>query len=252
MIYPGGKNAQGVFQAIINQIPPHEVYIEAFVGSGAILRNKRPSRSSIAIDADPAAARDIASLDLPGLQVICGDALTFLRCYPWTGSEFVYLDPPYLMSARSCQKPLYRREFGAEEQHLELLSLIQSIKAPIAISGYESSLYAEKLADWRSISYQIGLKSGKARTETLWMNYPQPVALHDYRYLGKDFRERENIRRMQRRWRAKLAAMPAMNRYALLAAMEEFSTIGGDGEEDLTAGNGEAGSHIGAMSEVTR
>ena len=35
-------------------------------------------------------------------------------------------------------------------------------------------------------------------TEYLWCNYPAPMALHDYRYLGKDFRERERIKRMTR------------------------------------------------------
>ena len=39
--YAGGKNGAGIFQRIINQMPPHNCYIEAFLGSGAILRRKR-------------------------------------------------------------------------------------------------------------------------------------------------------------------------------------------------------------------
>ena len=30
MTYPGGKGGAGVLQTIINQQPPHEVYIEPF------------------------------------------------------------------------------------------------------------------------------------------------------------------------------------------------------------------------------
>lgn len=30
MRYPGGKGGAGVFQTIINQFPPHRVYIEPF------------------------------------------------------------------------------------------------------------------------------------------------------------------------------------------------------------------------------
>jgi len=30
--YPGGKNGQGVYQRIISLIPPHDVYVEPFVG----------------------------------------------------------------------------------------------------------------------------------------------------------------------------------------------------------------------------
>ena len=52
MRYPGGKNGAGVFQTLINLIPPHDLYIEAFVGSGAVFRNKRCAPASIVIDAD--------------------------------------------------------------------------------------------------------------------------------------------------------------------------------------------------------
>jgi hypothetical protein len=31
-------------------------------------------------------------------------------------------------------------------------------------------------------------------------NFPEPVALHDYRYLGEDFRQRERIKRKKQRW----------------------------------------------------
>jgi DNA adenine methylase len=41
--YDGGKGAMGVAQWIINQIPPHRVYIEPFLGGGAVLRLKKPA-----------------------------------------------------------------------------------------------------------------------------------------------------------------------------------------------------------------
>lgn len=51
--YPGGKSGAGVYQAIINRIPPHRVYIEPFMGSGGILRHKRPAQISVGVDIDP-------------------------------------------------------------------------------------------------------------------------------------------------------------------------------------------------------
>lgn len=36
MSYFGGKAQDGVYQTIINQIPPHQIYIEPFLGGGAI------------------------------------------------------------------------------------------------------------------------------------------------------------------------------------------------------------------------
>ena len=65
MSYPGGKNGSGVHQRIINLIPPHRVYIEGCVGSGAILRTKRPASASYAIDLDPAAIGTLAEGVLP-------------------------------------------------------------------------------------------------------------------------------------------------------------------------------------------
>ena len=53
MVYPGGKNGAGVYQTIINLMPPHDVYIEPFLGGGAIMRQKRPALLNIGVDLDP-------------------------------------------------------------------------------------------------------------------------------------------------------------------------------------------------------
>ena len=64
-------------------------------------------------------------------------------------------------------------------------------------------------------------RGGRLATEWVWMNYADPVALHDYRYLGEDFRERERIKRKTQRWVNRLQTMPLLERRALLAALEE-------------------------------
>ena len=46
MKYPGGKNHGSSYPRIINQIPPHELYIEPFAGFAAIRRMMRPCRQS--------------------------------------------------------------------------------------------------------------------------------------------------------------------------------------------------------------
>ena len=62
---------------------------------------------------------------------------------------------------------------------------------------------------------------GRPATEWLWCNFPPPVTLHDYRYLGAGFRERERIKRKKQRWTDRLHRLPMLERRALLAAIEE-------------------------------
>jgi hypothetical protein len=92
----------------------------------------------------------------------------------------------------------------------------------VAISGYWSALYATELADWRTSTFQTVNHAGRPATEWLWMNYPKPLDLHDYRYLGRDFRERERIKRKKTRWTERLRSMPDLERYALMEAIGEL------------------------------
>jgi len=223
MTYPGGKAADGVYHRIINQIPPHRTYIEPFMGGAAILRMKRPSAVSIAVDMDPeVVSAFMAERPVPGALAVNDDAISFLERYPFDGSEYVYADPPYLRSVRSSKDPIYKFEFWEDTQHLRLLEVLRSLPCPVAISGYWSELYAQALPDWRSIHYQVGTRGGFAATEYLWMNYPEPTELHDYRYLGENFREREKINKVKRRWAARLKRMDPLQRYAVLSAIEDL------------------------------
>lgn len=235
MAYPGGKNGSGVYQKIINQIPPHRVYIEAFLGHGAIMRNKKPATVNIGIDSDAHVVRhwmdqlanndDVRSLRRSA-NIIKGDALKWIgeNFYKFTPDTFLYLDPPYLFETRkSKRKKLYNVEFGDMDQHVKLLDLVMDAPCMVAISGYMSSLYSARLTDWRAISYNTVNRAGQTVEEWLWMNYPEPSELHDYRYLGENFRERERITRQKKRWIARLKRMNKLQRYALLSSIAEYA-----------------------------
>jgi hypothetical protein len=226
--YPGGKAGDGVYQTIINQIPPHDLYIEPFAGGFAIGRHKRPAVSSIAIDADGRACETLRGLGLPGLTVIHGDAISLLRdSVARTGkqSTFVYADPPYLRSVRSDKSRIYAHEFWTDVQHRELLNLLKSLGCMVMISGYWSELYAQELSSWRTVSFNSVVRSGAVRREWLWMNYPEPVALHDYAFMGDNYRERERIKRKMVRWRERLRKMDVLERRAILWGLQEAGII---------------------------
>jgi len=223
MTYPGGKNGSGVYQTIINQLPPHQVYIEPFLGAGAIMRLKRPARCSIGIDIDSDVITAFNSDEIQNLTLICTDALDFMVHNAIPDDALIYLDPPYLLETRSSKHPLYRFEMTGE-QHETLLGIIRRLSCSIAISGYWSDLYGQALHDWRCVSYSARTRGGRIATEYLWMNYPEPLSLHDYRYLGANFRERERIKRKIHRWNTKLNKMPVLERQAILAAISMVTT----------------------------
>ena len=192
MRYPGGKNNSGSYQQIISSMPVHHEYIEGFYGSGAVFRFKRPALHSVLIDRDST----VLPAPAPGLDVVCGDCLAYLQSRSYAGSELIYLDPPYLFSARRSEnKGIYKFEFGTEEEHKRLLDLAKSIKANIMILGYMSPLYLSMLKGWRVKSWQVQTRQGIA-LEFLWMNFSEPGILHDARYVGQTFTERQRLRRL--------------------------------------------------------
>jgi DNA adenine methylase len=231
--WPGAKNGAGVYQQIISAMPPHRVYIEPFLGTGAVVRRKKPAGSSIVIDADPAVVDAFDHSAVPGCTVICGDGIRFLAKYPWQGDELVYADPPYLKRVRSCKDDYYRHEL-TEADHRSLLAIVVGVRSRVMISGYWSELYGQALADWRTISFWTTKRNGERVQEWLWCNFPEPFELHDYRYLGRNFRERERIKRKKDRWTRRIVAMPAWERGAVLDAIADArasfgSTIAGSG-----------------------
>lgn len=220
MRYDGGKGAMGVAQWIINQIPPHRVYIEPFLGGGAVLRTKAPAGSSIAIERDTRALALWKGFHLPDLHIIHGDALTWLKKFRPEGDEFIYCDPPYLRGTRIGAAPIYRYEL-TDSDHERLLIRLIALRCSIAISGYASAMYSRILAGWRVSTFLATKRNHERAEEHLWMNYPEPIALHDYRYLGANFRERERIKRQKLRWARRLQAMSVLQRRALMATLAE-------------------------------
>ncbi|MDB2704934.1 DNA adenine methylase [Pseudomonadota bacterium] len=212
--YPGGKGSSGTYQRIINSMPPHSTYIEPFIGGGSVFKKKRAADTNIIVDSDQAIIDKWEPAEY--FTAICGDAIKFLEEYNWEGGELVYCDPPYVMESRTGGK-LYNHEF-TDEQHHQLLAVIKSLPCNVMISGYHSKIYASALKSWHLTTFGSMTRRGMA-LEHLWCNFQPPTELHDYQYLGDDFRERERIKKKVKRWTKKLETMPKLERQALMAAM---------------------------------
>lgn len=274
--YPGGKNGAGVYQTIINHLPPHETYIEPFLGGGAILRLKRPAAVNIGIDRDPAViagfeiwrsylapagdttrsdearrrrtpilaigrnskaspgptdpagdgrppltiARPTISGDPSSFAFFQGDGIEMLKRAKFDPGTLIYCDPPYMHETRGSDD-LYRFEM-TDVDHRRLLRVLRRLPAMVVISGYWTSLYAATLEDWNHSTFQTTNRAGQLTQEHLWFNFPAPLELHDYRFLGGNFRERERIKRKKARWVGKLKRMPLLERQAIMGALSEI------------------------------
>lgn len=239
--YLGSKGGAGVYQAIVAQMPPHDTYIEAFLGSGDILRRKQPAARSIAIEIDPnAIALARAQGVPPGVEIFLGDACSSVAGFDYTGfgRTLIYADAPYVIghgSARSgeCR---YRFEF-TDDDHRRLANVLRDVPAAVMVSGYPSRLYDELYAGWRTLEFQAMTRGG-VRTECLWMNFPAG-AVHWATFAGHNRTRRQNIKRKAQSWAGKFRRMPFAERTAILAALlevEATSTVAG---YSYTAGAGD-------------
>ena len=211
--YFGSKATSGLCQPIIALMPPHDTYIETHLGGGAIMKRKPPALRNIGIDLD---ARALARFecDYP-VEKIHGCAHRFLAEYPFAGRELVYSDPPYLKRTRTSGRR-YRFDYEVQD-HVELLELLKELPCSVILSGYPSSLYDERLPDWRTLALQV-MNQGGVRTEKLWFNFT-PERVHWPRYAGKNFTDRQRIKRKAENWAKRYQALPHAERLVVLSAM---------------------------------
>ncbi|SDG72572.1 hypothetical protein SAMN04487996_12285 [Dyadobacter soli] len=215
--YFGGKSGSGTYQTIINQIPPHTTYVEGFAGMAGIFRRKLPAKESLLVEVDKETIARLVEIGINREMIYEGSMLEVLDIFRSTLDQpdvFLYLDPPYPRDSRKSDT-VYRHEL-THDNHVLLLKLIRSYqRAKIAISTYPNQMYAHRLKDWRSIEFDSQTRRGRA-TEVLIMNYPEPDELHDYRYLGSDYRERERITRKLNRWQNKFSELAPLEQKAMI------------------------------------
>lgn len=228
--YPGGKGSDGTYQNLINFIPPHDVYIDGCLGNSELAIRIKPATFQIGVDIDPDVITAWEQTEGHNLQLHHGSILDFLKNPVLTllpGRIFIYLDPPYPFEARrGGAKPLYRHEMTEADQ-LALLKTITSMGSTIhgqpimiMISSYENALYNNYLKNWLRHSFPGKSRRG-GTTETIYMNYAPPVELHDYQYLGRNFSDRQRIKKKIARHVSRLMETPVLERQAILQNLND-------------------------------
>ena len=239
--YNGGKNGSGVYQAIINQIPPHDVFISGFAGNCGVLANKRrASMANIAIDLDASVVEGWSLI--PGINAQKKDAIEFLEkstgkdkfifedlhtnSFKLTTNLFIFLDPPYLSSSRTGKNKYYKFEMSDPATHKRMLSAVVKLKCNCLIIHYPNELYDEMLSGWRTKDIQGRTRRGM-RTERMYMNYPEPTELHDYSYIGENFRQRELFKKSKINMIEKFQRMTPLERNYIVNSLKEKKLLNG-------------------------
>lgn len=252
MTYPGGKAGSGVYQKIINLMPKHRVYVEPFLGAGAILKNKKPAEFNFAGDMDREALR--AFLLSIGESGFTSDSIIgfggFYKDRPlalrWIDADghfrelldiwifpsdvLVYADPPYIAAECAPGRPIYKYDMPLLHQHEEFLARFIALPCMKMISHYECELYNTMLAGWRKVHFLSPTRRGMKR-ETVYLSFPEPTELHDYSFLGDTFREREKIKIKRRNWENKIRRMPVLERSLLFEVIDDIRAMGGRAEK---------------------
>lgn len=217
--YFGGKGAEATVRTIINQIPPHRRFVELFLGGGAVVRHKRPADINEALELDLDTFTMWKRAAPPWLHVQHADALLWLRTNgPSLGPDvFLFIDPPYL--AETLRDPRHLQQYGhslTTEQHAQLLAMLQPLRCMVMVCALPNLFYEHHLSTWRVLQYRNVTRTYHRhghQVEQLWLNYPEPKRLHDYRYVGADFRRREHLARL----RKSIARLSPLERRAVLA-----------------------------------
>lgn len=217
--YYGGKGSSGTFQKIINCIRPHDTLIIPYLGNCALTRKMRWPAQVIANDLDPFIIDQWREAQLgPQLDLYNLPALDFLATVlklPNLGRVVIYCDPPYPLDSRKSQREVYKFEM-TEQDHQEFLTAVRLLRVDCLISTYPNDLYADQLSHWQRIGFQSQTRHGPA-TEWLFFNYPSPVVLHDERFGGENYRQREYVKRKAARWVKRFQQMPPHEQQLILS-----------------------------------
>lgn len=226
--YPGNKYARDAYKLLINLLPPHNHFISGFLGTCAVLANKKPATiEDIGIEINFSEVKPFWATHAGSKKIIEGDFLDIIKddFHPLQQlfkqpQTLVYLDPPYRLSSRRSGKSIYKNELS-DENHEQLLEWAIKQKCKIIISHYRDSLYTEMLQGWYTYQYESMTHQGAA-TEVIWCNYPLPERLHEYTWYGNNNTERQMFKRKIERYKNKFSNLPPAERHALLETLNSI------------------------------
>lgn len=232
--YFGGKGSAATVRRLINILPPHDIYVEPFLGSGRLLRHKAPATiASFGMETDPDLCAKWCEFAPPDVNVLNVDALRslepLLRDLIAAGAVaarvLTYCDPPYLLHTRKNPKEIYHREWSPRD-HIAFLLLARRLPGNVIVSHLPCPEYADALSDWHTFTFENMTRRG-LQTEQVWCNYQPGHVLHEYTFVGESFREREQLKRQKAIIVRRFKALPPAARIATIELLQQLTTCDG-------------------------
>lgn len=111
---------------------------------------------------------------LRGVTIESRDALQIMAAHDGPNTLH-YVDPPYVWETRSggnkrnLRKRMYRHDME-DQQHLELVTFLKTLKGMVVLSGYPNALYEAELPSWYRVEREAFADGARPRTEVIWIN----------------------------------------------------------------------------------
>ncbi len=217
--YTGNKSAPNLANNILSIFPPHSRYVELFAGSAQIAQKKKHVDNTLLVDKYVSAIPQSFVTTMPGIVVIQGCAIQWLRDNNTDMVDtLIYADPPYIISERLSKKKLYKFEL-TDQNHIEFLNLCKQSAAKIVISHYKCALYDRELASWEQKVVKCSYR-GSVVDECIYYNFAAAGETHTTTFSGKNKTDRQRIKRKAKRWLDNFERLPTYEQQAILEGLK--------------------------------
>lgn len=149
--------------------------------TGFRIDTKREYETAQHVWAQYPSSLEALGLRLTGVMIENRPAIEVIAAHDSPASLF-YVDPPYVHETR-CRVSMgtdrgYRHEMS-DDDHAELLAVLQAVEGMVIISGYPNPLYDDMLKGWCRAEKRARISGGRGtalRTECIWINPACQVA----------------------------------------------------------------------------
>lgn len=149
--------------------------------TGFRIDTKREYETAQHVWAQYPSSLEALGLRLTGVMIENRPAIEVIAAHDSPASLF-YVDPPYVHETR-CRVSMgtdrgYRHEMS-DDDHAELLAVLQAVEGMVIISGYPNPLYDDMLKGWYRAEKRARISGGRGtalRTECIWINHACQVA----------------------------------------------------------------------------